>query len=113
MWTQLKWQCGSGGLGLRCLRQGLISRWKEGTGDVYAGDYNDGLQNKDGKDHITLVSAIFSDGMARALSDREERGLLRYVNGTQGEEEDGLPAQERRPKRRSCCQQRQGQQQRP
>ncbi len=110
MWTQLERQCGSGGLGLRGLRRGLISRWKEGAGDVYTGDYNDGLQKKNGKDCITLVSAVFSDGMARALSDQEERGLLRYVNGIQGEEEDGLPAQERRPKRRSRCRQQQGRQ---
>jgi hypothetical protein len=49
----------------------LISRWNEGAGDVYNGDYYDGLQNKDGKDRIAPGSAVLTDGKARALSDRE------------------------------------------
>jgi hypothetical protein len=48
------------------------------------GNYYDGLQNKDGEDRIALGSAVLTDGKARALSDREERGL--HVNGTRGDE---------------------------
>ena len=70
MWTQLKWQSGSGGVGLRGSRWGLISRWNEGAGDVYNGDYYDGAPG----------SAVLTNGKARALFDREEQGLLRYVN---------------------------------
>jgi hypothetical protein len=50
------------------------------------GNYYDGLQNEDGKDRIASVSAVLTDGIARALSDWEERGLLCYVNGTRGDE---------------------------
>jgi len=39
------------------------------------GDYHDGLQNEDGKDHIAPGSAILTDAKARALSNWEERGL--------------------------------------
>jgi hypothetical protein len=49
------------------------------------GNYYDGLQNKDGEDHITPGSAVLTDGKARALSDREEQVLLRYINSTQGD----------------------------
>ena len=71
-------------MGLRGSRRGLISRWNEGAGDLYDGDYNDGLQNKDGEDRISPGSAVLTDGKARALSDREEQGLLRCVNDTRG-----------------------------
>ncbi len=55
------------------MRQGLISRWNEDAGDIYNGDYNDGLQNEDGVDRIAPGSAILTNGKARALSDWEER----------------------------------------
>ena len=55
---------------MRGSRRGLISRWNEGAGDVYDGDYNNGLQNKDGEDRIALGSTVLTDGKARALSDR-------------------------------------------
>jgi hypothetical protein len=50
------------------------------------GNYYDGLQKGDCKDRISPGSAVLTDGKARALSDHEEWGLLRYVNGTQGDE---------------------------
>ena len=52
---------------MRGLRGGLISRWNEGAWDVYDGNYNDGLQNKDGEDRIAPGSAILTNGKARAL----------------------------------------------
>ena len=58
---------------MRGLRQGLISRWNEDAGDVYNGNYNDGLQNEDGVDRIVPGSAILTNGKARALFDWEER----------------------------------------
>ena len=67
------------------MRRGLISRWNKGAGDVYDGDYNDGLQNEDGEDRIAPGSAVLTDGKARALSNLEERGLLRCINGTRGD----------------------------
>jgi hypothetical protein len=36
------------------------------------GDYYNGLQKGDGKDHIAPGSAVLTDGEARALSNREE-----------------------------------------
>jgi hypothetical protein len=68
----LNGRAGAGGVRLRGSRWGLISRRNEGAGDVYDGDYYDGAPG----------SAILTDGKARALSDREERGLLWYVNAT-------------------------------
>jgi hypothetical protein len=50
------------------------------------GNYYDGLQKGDCEDRIAPGSAVLTDGKARALSDREAWGLLRYVNGTQGDE---------------------------
>ena len=50
------------------------------------GNYYNGLQNKDGEDRIAPGSVVLTDGKARALSDREERGLLRYVNSIRGDE---------------------------
>ena len=57
---------------MRGSRRGLISRWNKGTGDVYNGNYNDGLQNEDDEDCIAPGSAVLTDGKARALSNREE-----------------------------------------
>ena len=86
------------------------------------GNYYNGLQNKDGEDRIAPGSVVLTDGKARALSDREERGLLRYVNGTRGDErcilvgvEDLLSVhrEKRKMTRRSRCRRRQGRQRLP
>ena len=79
-------RAGAGGVGLKGSRRGLISRWNEGAGDVYNGDYYDGLKNEDSEDCIAPGSAVLTNGKAGALSDREERGLLRYVNSIRGDE---------------------------
>ena len=47
---------------MRSSRRGLIYRWNKGAGDIYDGDYNDGLQNKDGEDRIAPGSPMARRG---------------------------------------------------